>query len=352
VGTYVIIFALITPVIYDMLGYLFTLSPNGFDGKIVIGQPIYNTIITVFGGAMLLAQFFCTFFPRMSINRKFQLLIGGVTAGIIFSVTGYFYRTGSLASTLGSSNPIISILSPFWTTSEKANLVLPLILLGIIGLIVEFIMVALKEEKNFVRKTSQVMLHLSFLIIILGALMSTNMTITSTVDAFENQEVAIPGTSLTIQILDLDKEFPTSGQHSVEYNTQFMINVNSTSNKRTIGFGISQLYWDNANERFGIQNRRGQDVTIISNFLSDIYIVTTAAFEDPVSHRFSLVRLQIKIIPYVNVLWAGCILLHFAILPLTIGRFIIVKSNFSVKEELEDTPTENEKVEKSKATEV
>ncbi|MHA1976379.1 MAG: cytochrome c biogenesis protein CcsA, partial [Candidatus Hodarchaeales archaeon] len=96
IGTYIIIFALITPVIYDMLGYIITLSSTGFRGRIVIDKPIFNTIITIFGGTMLLAQFFCTFFPRLNINRKFQLLIGGVTAGIVFAITGYFYRTGGL----------------------------------------------------------------------------------------------------------------------------------------------------------------------------------------------------------------------------------------------------------------
>ncbi|MHA1994100.1 MAG: cytochrome c biogenesis protein CcsA [Candidatus Hodarchaeales archaeon] len=343
IGTYIIIFALITPVIYDILGYLVTFSTSGFGARIVIDQPIYNTIITVFGGTMLLAQFFCTFFPRVTINRKFQLLIGGVTAGIVFSITGYFYRTGGLKA----NNPIIAILGPFLTTSEKANLVLPLIVLGIVGLLAEFIRVALREEKDFIRKTSQVMLHLSFLIIILGALMSTNMTNTQSLIAFDGDQVDIPGTSLTITILDLERVIPQSGQHSIEYNTKFMI----SSGSKVVGFGISSLYWDRANERFGINNRQGQDVTIISNLLSDIYIVTIwypdlhgQLYDHPLL-GFTGTALQIKIIPYINGLWAGCILLHFAILPLVIGRYMSLTKVLSVKDEQKDTKEESGEIE-------
>ncbi|MHA1976959.1 MAG: hypothetical protein ACW98I_08685, partial [Candidatus Hodarchaeales archaeon] len=100
-----------------------------------------------------------------------------------------------------------------------------------------------------------------------------------------------------------------------------------------------------ANERFGISNRRGQDVSIIGNFLSDIYIVTAAAFEDPVSHDFFAVGLQVKIIPYVNILWAGCILLHFAILPLVIGQYMSLTNVLSVKDEQKDTKEESEEIE-------
>ncbi len=344
IGTYVIVFALITPVIYDMLGYLVTLSNDGFNGRIIIDKPIYNTIIAVFGGAMLLAQFFCTFFPRISINRKFQLLTGGVAAGIIFSVTGYFYRTGSFKSFFSSSNPIVSILSNFWTSSEKANLVLPLIIIGIIGLIWEFIQVALKEEKHFIRKTSQVMLHLSFLVIILGALMSANMTNSQLVIGYNGDQIEITGSSLTITILDLERIIPESGQHSVEYNTRFMI----SSGSNVIGFGISSLYWDTAYERFGINNRQGQDVTIITNLFSDIYVVSVwdpnldlNLYNHPL-FGFTGVALQVKIIPYVNILWAGCILLHFAIIPLTVGRFFSLKDIMKPKDEQEKNIKQNE----------
>ena len=323
-GTYVILLGLIAPVIYDIFGYIITLSPKGLSPSITIDQLFYNTVITIFGGVMLLAQFFCTFYPKTSIERKFQLLIGGVVGGIIFAVSGIFYRAGDLTSVLGEGNPIISVLANFWTTSDKANLVLPLIFLGIIGLIVEFINVALKEEKNLLRKSSQTMLHLSFLLILLGALLSANTTYTAHITVQSGSDMEISGTSLKIEILSLKKAiFSTndSSLHAINYDTEFII----SSGGHILGYGLSRLYVDHF-------NRVGHEVTIISNFPGDIYIVTENVAENPVFGTFDFSALQIKIIPFVNILWIGCLLLIFAILPLTISRFLLLRVIFKQAE--------------------
>ena len=346
IGTYLIILGLLAPVIYDLFGYLITFSAAGISPSITIGQPFYNTVITIFGGAMLLAQFFCTFYPRIQIRRKFQLLIGGVVAGVLFSISGFFYRTGDLTSLLGPGNPILSFFGNFWTTSEKANLVLPLMLLGIVGLVAEFVNITMKEEKNLLRKSSKVMLHLSFLLILLGALVASNTstTATITVDANTNN-MEIPGTTLRISIIGLEK--PTvseSSLHSIDFDTKFMI----TSGSQIVGIGISRLYVDP-------QGRVGHEVTIIGNFLSDVYIVTMNVAENPLTGTFDFASLQIKIIPYINILWFGCILLLLAIAPLTIIRFIQVREVFTVEkikseeeqektEKLEDTVNNGGKV--------
>ena len=58
-------------------------------------------------------------------------------------------------------------------------------------------------------------------------------------------------------------------------------------------------------------------------------------------------RLQIKIIPYINILWIGCLLLHFAIIPLTIGRFLILKEAFSPgKKKIDEVNNKNGTTEK------
>ncbi|MFX0125836.1 MAG: cytochrome c biogenesis protein CcsA [Candidatus Hodarchaeota archaeon] len=327
-GTYWMIFGLIFPVLYDIIGYIITFHPEGFaqgisipffDIRIPPNLPtdklFYNNSLLIFGGIMLLAQFFCTFYPRLSVKQRFGILGGGVTTGILFAGSGFLYRDGSFSSILGQGNPILSILSNYWTTSDKVNLVIPLIILGIVGLIVEFINVALKENKNLIRKTSQIMLHLSFLLILIGALMSSNMAITKELDVIPGDQ-KIPGTSLTITIINLNKKFPESGLHSVEYDTEFKLSKGGDP----IGYGISRIYYDKV-------NRRGHEVTIMGDLLSDIYIVTIRNYENNFG-MFVASRLQIKIIPYINILWAGCLLLHFAIIPLTIGRFMQLRKEF------------------------
>lgn len=317
-GTIVMILGLITPILIDILGYIVTLSPNGFEFTLSIGPPFYNTMLALFGGIMLLTQFFCTFYPRISLKGKFGLVFGGVTAGILFAVSGILHRNGILSSILGDGNLISAFFSNFWTTSDKANLVVPLIVLGMVGLFIEFITVALKEEKQLMRKSSQIMLHLSFLVIILGAILSANMVLTHEITVQAGNEYEIAGTSLKISILDLDQRFPESGQNSVEYDTTFMI----TTGTRVIGVAISQFALDRV-------DRQNPKVTIISDLLADIYVVTSGVFQNRITNRFDMCTLQIRIIPYIGVLWIGCLLLHFAMIPLTIKRFIDVKQVFS-----------------------
>jgi cytochrome c biogenesis factor len=318
IGIIFIILVLIFPVIYDIIGYIVTLSPDGFDTRIAIGESHYNTVITIFGGIMLIAQFFCTYYPRISIKRKYGIIIGGVTTGLLLTVSGILYRNGLLTSLLGQGNPILSFLSNFWTTSDKANLVLPLILLGIIGLVVEFIKIALTEERHLIRKASHIMLHLSFLVILFGALLSSNMKTTHNLDFVQLGKYEVPGTSITIEILDLNRTFSESGMHSVEYKTSFKIIEGS----RVIGSGISRLAYDQS-------NRQDVTVTIISDLITDFYIVTIATYEDSMSDDFVASSLQIKIIPYINILWIGCYFLHFAMIPLTLNKFNHVRKVFT-----------------------
>ncbi|UCG03816.1 MAG: cytochrome c biogenesis protein CcsA [Candidatus Heimdallarchaeota archaeon] len=338
-GTYAIILGLIAPVIYNILGYLITFSSEGFGPSISVGKLFYNTVLTVFGGIMLIAQFFCTFYPRLSIKRKTGLAIGGIITGIVFAISGFLYKEGVLSSFLGQGNPILSFLSNFWTTSEKADLVLPLIILGLAGLIAEFINVALKEEKNLIRKTSQIMLHFSFLVIILGAILSINMTSTYEVLLYDGQSETIEGTSLTISILDMDEVVHESGLYLMEYQTFFQISTGT----RTIGFGVSRVL---IHKRWTDPKNWNHEVTIISDLFADIYIVTAGILENPISGSLIGTILQIKIIPYVNIVWAGCLLLHFAIIPLTIGRLILLRKASSLrKREIEKDLISEEKIE-------
>ncbi|MHA2203062.1 MAG: cytochrome c biogenesis protein CcsA [Candidatus Hodarchaeales archaeon] len=333
--SYIIIIGLLTPVIYDVIGYFITFSPTGFESSITIDMVFFNTVITIFGGVMLLAQFFCTFYPRLSLKKKYSLLIGGVMAGITFSFSGFFYRNGSLNQILGEHNPVLVFFSNFWTTSDKANLVIPLLLLGIVGLIGELIIVALKEEKNILRKTSQIMLHFSFLVILLGAVLSVNMTVSNDILVRDNREYPIPGTSMNITILELVREYPTSGPLEVEYTTTFML----SSDTRVIGVGSSKLTrhkrWINPSDELSGFNA---EVIIISDLFSDIYIITAGFNQDPFL-GFTEALLRIKIVPYVNILWVGCLFLHFAMIPLTIGRFISMRKAFS-REEITKIDTE------------
>ena len=170
------------------------------------------------------------------------------------------------------------------------------------------------------------MLHLSFLLILLGALVSSNTIYEGSVIVDNNStNEEVTGTTLRITIVSLEKNLPEDSIHMITYDTSFML----TSGGQIVGYGVSRLYVDH-------QNRVGHEVTIISNFLSDVYVVCLNVAENPVFGNFEYASLRIKIIPYVNILWFGCILLLLAILPLTVSRFMILKQTFTIEINAED----------------
>ncbi|MFX0205097.1 MAG: hypothetical protein ACFFDT_03860, partial [Candidatus Hodarchaeota archaeon] len=182
-----------------------------------------------------------------------------------------------------------------------------------------------------------IMLHFSFLVIILGAILSVNMTRTYELLLYDGQTETIEGTSLTVSILDLDEVFHESGLYLMEYQTFFQISTGT----RTIGFGVSRVL---IHKRWTEPRDWNHEVTIISDIFADIYVVTAGIIENPISGSLIGTILQIKIIPYVNIVWAGCLLLHFAIIPLTVGRLILLRKVFSSKKgEIEENDILEEK---------
>jgi cytochrome c biogenesis factor len=325
-GTFLIFLGLIAPIIYDIIGYIFYLSPTGFGSTINVGSAYYNTIAAIFGGIMLIAQFFCTFFPRLAFKRKVNIVGASVVFSAGWALTGFLYQNDFFTELL-PNNPFLKILGNFWTTNDIVNFIVPLLIIGIVGLGTQFIRVVLQEEKNFFRKSSQTMLHLSFLVILLGALLSANMTVTSSFYVQEGRTYDLAGTSLSISILNIRTNSPETGLHVVQYDTELVV---LDSDVNVVGFGVSRLAFDNT-------NRRDSKVTIISSMLADIYIVTVGNPNDdwnvdPFTGRVDSLPLQVKVIPYINILWTGCLFLHFAIIPLVIWRFIETKQVFSYTE--------------------
>ncbi|MFX1511439.1 MAG: cytochrome c biogenesis protein CcsA [Promethearchaeota archaeon] len=332
-GTYAIIIGLLFPVFYESFIEFFPFISDNVDRKINVGPSFYNTIMTIFGGIMLVAGYFCTFFTDMSIKKKTSLISSGLIAGIAFVIGGW----GGLEYTLNEENftpeflngiwqildRILFLLENFWTNGDKANLAIPLIFIAVIGVLMRFVKIMAFETNDVFRKTSQVMLHLSFLIIMLGALLSANLTVTDDIELAQvGGEYKIEGTSITIQIIDMDvTEFET-GRTLGHYDTKFLL-YSGTSG---LGAGITRL---SINSVWGADH----EVTIISTLFSDIYIVTDQVYHDRVSGQFAAVDLHIKYIPYINILWAGCFILHIAILPLTIKKFIDFRETLNFKKE-------------------
>lgn len=318
-GTYLILLGLIAPILYDFVGNLYSPIFDEYGPNIVVGIDYYNIVGFIFGGIVLLAGFFCKFYPETSFKAKLSLLAGGIGAGVVFYAGGQ----GTLDQ-IPEQIPIqeirywgrglLEFMGTFWTTSDKANLVIPLIFLGLGGTFVTVVRVMLKEEKNFFRKSSQAILHFSLLLILLGALLSSNKPISQELVVEENFEYSIEGTSLKILVLDLRETYHETGRFEIEFDVTFQ--VRSASNTKV---GVTRLAIDRI---YGSHHA----VTILSDLFADIYVVTTGIFQDPVTGRFAAAQLQVKVIPFINFLWVGCFFLILAVLPLPMLRAAEFKS--------------------------
>ncbi|MHA2494696.1 MAG: cytochrome c biogenesis protein CcsA [Candidatus Hodarchaeales archaeon] len=321
IGTYAIIVGLLTPVFYDFIGNFYPPLFDAFGPSITIEMDYYNNISAFFGGIMLIAGFFCKFFPEMEFRNKVGLMAGGVIAGILFFAGG----NGTLESLVGEGNPILDFFDNFWTPSDKANFLIPIIFVALLGTLATVITIMVKEEKDFFRKSSQAILHFSLLVIILGALLSANRISTHRVMVTEDPvDFSIDGTSYSVRVIDLTKTIPEeeeNSRYSVIYETSFAVKSGSD----TVGIGVTRLQWD---KKWGEDNR----VTIINTLSQDIYVVTTQVIDDRFTGRFIAAELQLKFISYINVLWLGCLFLHFAILPLVVRRALDFK-NLSKKKD-------------------
>lgn len=334
-GTYAIIVGLLIPVFYDFIGTLYPPLFDTFGPSITISMDYYNNISAFFGGIMLIAGFFCKFFPEMEFRKKIGLVLGGVIGGVLFLAGG----NGTLESIVGEGNPILEFLDNFWTSSDKANFLIPIIFVALLATLSTVIIVMAKEEKDFFRKSAQAVLHFSLLVIILGALLSANKIAAYRVQVAEGSgEFDIQGTSYSVVVIDLKKTIPEEeedSRYAVIYETSFAVKSGSD----TLGVGVTRLQWD---KYWGEDNR----VTIINTLFQDIYVVTTQVVDDTLTGRFIAAELQLKFISYINVLWLGCLILHFAILPLVIKRAIdfkrLSKKKDKGSDELEaiDKPTE------------
>ncbi len=327
IGTYVIIGGLIAPVGYDFIGNLFPVVYDEYGPQMTVDMNFYNTVMTIFGGIMLIAGFFCTFFANMNIRKRLGFIFGGLVAGGAFVVGGW----GGVEYTLNEENltpeflntvwstsdTILFLFEDFWTTGDKANFAIPLIFLALVGVTINFGRVLAFETKHLFRKTGQTMLHLSFLLIMLGALLSANSITTWSGIVQGGGEYQVEGTTITLEVIRIEDTIPESERTLKEYNIEFLLK----SGNSIVGAGVTRLSID---QIWGYDRK----VTIISSLWTDYYIVTQDAGTNQYGTNLALV--QVKVVPYINILWAGCIILHVALLPLVIQRLLDFKASSEV----------------------
>ncbi|MHA1977344.1 MAG: cytochrome c biogenesis protein CcsA [Candidatus Hodarchaeales archaeon] len=317
VGTYVLIGGLIVPIVYNSLSNTFPrlFEILGVHSTIVIGATYFNSVLAFFGVLLLLLAYFCVFFADFNLRSRVLLLIIGIVSSSIFFISGL----GLFDSIIGPYNPILISIKRFLTTSDKANFIIPLLLLGLLGILANFIDIILKKNrKKIFHKGSQSLLHLSFIIIIFGAVTSSNMTFTQTIEVKEGFVVKVSDTELTIEFIEMIKKVPENGRYSEEFTIQIMISSGDISNvKRTLRYGIDPSWG------------RDRKVTIVSDMFNDLYLVVDQVLVNEETGVFDKAIILLKFIPLVSLVWVGILILHVSILPLVYRRINLFVKAFS-----------------------
>jgi cytochrome c-type biogenesis protein CcmF len=311
IGTYVLIGGLIVPIVYNSVSVTFPrlFEILGLDSTIVVGDSYFNTVLAIFGGVLLLMAYFSVFFASFNFRSRILIFIIGLISSSIFLITGL----GLFDSILGSDNPILILIHNFLTTSHKANFLIPLLLVGLIGILVNFINIILKKSRtNLFRRGSQSLLHLSFIIIIFGAITSSNMAFTQTIEVEEGAIVRIPDNEITVEFIEMIKEVPDNGRYSEEFHIEIMVTSGIFHNmSRTLKYGIDPIWG------------RDRRVTIVSVLFDDFYIVIDQVLVNEDTGIFDKALIQLKYIPFISIVWIGIILLHISIIPLIFQRIKI-----------------------------
>jgi cytochrome c-type biogenesis protein CcmF len=316
IGTYVLIGGLLAPWVYGSFIFLFpeVIDLFNLSSTISVDASFFNIVLAIFGGGMLILAFFCTLFADMDFKSRLYLIVLGFFASISLFAIGL----GLLDPLVGSTNPLLVFLKNFLTNSDLANFLLPLLILGFIGVVVNFIQILSERKvKGIFPKGAQSLLHLSFIIIMIGAIISSNTVTTLPIEVREGDIVGVPNSNIKIKIVDLEKEIPLEGRYSVLYFIEITIQKSVIANgNRTLKFGMDR--------NWGVDRK----ATIIPILFDELYISTEFIFENEESGVFDSALIHIKYLPMISILWVGILLLHLSIIPLILQRIRILIRTF------------------------
>jgi cytochrome c biogenesis factor len=255
--------------------------------RISFGPSNFTSIFVIFGGLLLVFSFFCNYFADISLKPRLGLLTFGALLGVGF----YAMR--------------------FITPNDVTNFFLPLILLGLFGVLWNFIdILVVKRGKNIFQKAGQSLLHLSLLIIVLGVVTSGSMKSNDLIQVQDGSQALIQNTNYEISFSNFNKTLPNNSQYLSIYEVQYTLTLESNVISEGSLFYRTDSIW-------GID----QKVQIISQSFDDIYIVMDFIFENDDTGLFESATIQVRYIPLIHVLWIGVILLLSSLLPLILRRF-------------------------------
>ena len=311
-GTLAIISGLIYPLTFALL-------PEPFHRSFSVDVKFFNTIIGVFGFGALVSAFFTDFIFIKSNKLKINFIIGGIILGIINVILNlplmiyYFKKTN-----LNIFYDMTHILS---TTSVIANFILPTLVISLILSIYSayrFVISKNIQKKVKMRKLSLTVLHIGIILALFGTMFSYNNTQINDLLLKPNTEGYITtDQSTSLKVLDTNYE-----RFGSNFERRLQAKVQLIENNRIIGTGLLEY---TEYTYYGLV----VSVLIISSLTADYYLTISTFTVNDANNSLGDIRFQISIIPMINLLWTGSLLVLFTSLILVLMSFRLFKYSYT-----------------------
>jgi cytochrome c-type biogenesis protein CcmF len=274
---FISLICIIGSAVVSMVGVIYPILLSATSGnQYSMDQSFFNNASSFFVLGLLGSTFFCSF-PNPKHSRLL-LTIVGIGIGLGFS-------------TLYVGLP---------TSSPLANFLLPITLISLLGASVKLVrdFVRMSNPSALFKSSSRTILHLGFILILFGVLISSNT------------QVSTVGWTMTCCSVDL-------GSTSVEID-EIILDVQGfdsyTIEARVLVFDNGELT-GGGNVYHVVESGWGSycQLNIFSTFWRDVYVSLHDAQVDPLTGEITDAYLEVQVIPLVALVWAGCILTIIAI---------------------------------------
>jgi len=212
------------------------------------------------------------------------------------------------------------------TPNQVTNFALPILFLAFIFTPYNlFEKILQKKRMNILSHLGRSMIHTSLILILIGVFLSSSMEVSEEISVNINEVKPVLG--IELKVTDLKFSGPTGTIYTQEEilpaHSSLVINVEASSDGRTYD---GQL-WTGIYTLYGLASRPlifrsiQEDIYITVGFTESLYQNLIMKLTESGDPNLSQLMIQVKIIPFVNLIWIGVSVLSIGIIISMISDF-------------------------------
>ncbi|OLS20132.1 MAG: Cytochrome c-type biogenesis protein CcmF, partial [Candidatus Heimdallarchaeota archaeon LC_3] len=312
-GSFAITFGLFIPLVIAAL-------PEPFSIKLIVNQQYFNLIIGIFGLILIEASIFSSL--NFFLSKKFNQIYLIAIIGFVLGALNTFFGLPVILFTLKGTNLdfIIAIFSPIRTTSNLANFVIPILIVSLFLLVIStlrYLKSSDIQKTLKMRKITQIVLHIGIVVALIGALYSTNLTELNSVTLGMDQSSSITRNGkIELKLVDSHIE-----RELLRFKEKANLTIQIIENGNILGSGTVNY---DTYRMYGLV----ASVLVISLPFVDYYISTIELNINDNDGSIETARFQVQILPLINLLWLGIVIIFIATTILIVVSFKLFKNSY------------------------